>query len=269
MKKLIYTFAIVALLSACTADLEDKQVVIADSTPVSAKILNGSRGCVKGSIIVRFNPSAESRLGECATRSGATRTGVRGVDALLDEVGGYSVEPIFIVTKKNREKVYAGGYHLWYELSFDESSDMEEVASRLAEVGEIERVQYVHLVKRVGAPKVASANHMTAVPLIRASYNNPFNDTYAKYQWGIENIGSAGLVSPALSEIPNAVAIESTPKPTCESPSPIMLYLFKTRLTPKSAAHKLINVPTKIALCINACESISTTVCTTILHLLA
>ena len=206
MKKLIYTFAIVALLSACTADLEDKQVVVADSNPVSAKILNGSRGCVKGSIIVRFNPSAESRLGECATRSGATRTGVRGVDALLDEVGGYSVEPIFIVTKKNREKVYAGGYHLWYELSFDESSDMEEVASRLAEVGEIERVQYVHRVKRVGAPKVASANHMTAVPLIRASYNNPFNDTYAKYQWGIENIGSAGLVSPALSEIPNAVA---------------------------------------------------------------
>lgn len=206
MKKLIYTFAIVALLSACTADLEDKQVVVADSTPVSAKILNGSRGCVKGSIIVRFNPSAESRLGECATRSGATRTGVRGVDALLDEVGGYSVEPIFIVTKKNREKVYAGGYHLWYELSFDESSDMEKVAIRLAEVGEIERVQYVHRVKRVGAPKVASANHMTAVPLIRASYNNPFNDTYAKYQWGIENIGSAGLVSPALSEIPNAVA---------------------------------------------------------------
>ena len=206
MKKLIYTFAIVVLLSACTADLEDKQVVVADSNPVSAKILNGSRGCVKGSIIVRFNPSAESRLGECATRSGATRTGVRGVDALLDEVGGYSVEPIFIVTKKNREKVYAGGYHLWYELSFDESSDMEEVASRLAEVGEIERVQYVHRVKRVGAPKVASANHMTAVPLIRASYNNPFNDTYAKYQWGIENIGSAGLVSPALSEIPNAVA---------------------------------------------------------------
>ena len=206
MKKLIYTFAIVVLLSACTADLEDKQVVVADSNPVSAKILNGSRGCVKGSIIVRFNPSAESRLGECATRSGATRTGVRGVDALLDEVGGYLVEPIFIVTKKNREKVYAGGYHLWYELSFDESSDMEEVASRLAEVGEIERVQYVHRVKRVGAPKVASANHMTAVPLIRTSYNNPFNDTYAKYQWGIENIGSAGLVSPALSEIPNAVA---------------------------------------------------------------
>lgn len=206
MKKLIYTFAIVALLSACTADLEDRQVVVADSNPVSAKILNGSRGCVKGSIIVRFNPSAESRLGECATRSGATRTGVRGVDALLDEVGGYSVEPIFIVTKKNRERVYAGGYHLWYELSFDESSDMEKVASRLAEVGEIERVQYVHRVKRVGAPKVASANHMTAVPLIRASYKNPFNDTYAKYQWGIENIGSAGLVSPALSEIPNAVA---------------------------------------------------------------
>ena len=206
MKKLIYTFAIVARLSACTADLEDKQVVVADSTPVSAKILNGSRGCVKGSIIVRFNPSAESRLGECATRSGATRTGVRGVDALLDEVGGYSVEPIFIVTKKNCEKVYAGGYHLWYELSFDESSDMEKVASRLAEVGEIERVQYVHRIKRVGAPKAVATENSADAPVTRASYNNPFNDPHAIYQWGLENLGSGGLVTPSLSGLGKAVA---------------------------------------------------------------
>ena len=205
MKKILYVAVVAAMLSACTADLEDKQVAI-DSNPISAKILNGSSGCVGGSIVVRFTPSAESRLAECATRSGATRTGISGVDAVLDEVSGYSVEPLFVVTEKNREKVYAGGYHLWYELRFDESSDMESVATRLANVGEVERVQYVHRVKRVGAPKVASVNYSEEAPVTRAAYNNPFNDTYAIYQWGIENLGSGGLVTPALSGLTKAVA---------------------------------------------------------------
>ena len=206
MKKILYVAVAVAMLSACTADLEDKQVAM-ESNPVSEKILNGSGGCVGGSIIVRFEPSAESRLVEYATRSGATRTGVSGVDAVLDEVNGYSVEPLFVVTEKNREKVYAGGYHLWYELRFDESSDMESVATRLAKVGEIERVQYVHRVKRVGTPKaVAVELSNDDAPATRAAKQNPFNDTYAVYQWGIENLGNGGLVTPSISGVTKAVA---------------------------------------------------------------
>ena len=205
MKKILYVAVVAAMLSACTADLEDKQVAIGGGD-VNTKILNGAGGCVGGTIIVRFEPSAESRLAECATRSGATRTGVSGVDAILDGVGGYSVEPLFVVTEKNREKVYEGGYHLWYELRFDESSDMESVATRLANVGEVQRVQYVHRVKRVGAPKVVAANYSEEAPVTRASYNNPFNDTYAIYQWGIENLGSGGLVTPAISGLTKAVA---------------------------------------------------------------
>ena len=206
MKKILYMAVAAALLSACTADVEDQQISV-ENNPVSAKILNSSNGCVGGSIIVRFEPSAESRLAECATRSGATRTGISGVDAVLDGVGGYSVEPLFVVTEKNREKVYEGGYHLWYELRFDESSDMEQVATRLAKVGEIERVQYVHRVKRVGAPKAVVAEMSEDHPETRLSfYKNPFNDTYAKYQWGIENIGNLGVVSPAISAAAGVVA---------------------------------------------------------------
>ena len=205
MKKILCVAVAAAMLSACTADLEDKQVAM-ESNPANAKIVNGSGGCVGGSIIVRFEPSAESRLAECATRSGATRTGVSGVDAILDGVGGYSVEPLFVVTEKNREKVYEGGYHLWYELRFDESSDIESVATRLAKVGEIQRVQYVHRVKRVGAPKAVAVEHSVEAPVTRAGYENPFNDTYAIYQWGIENLGGGGLVTPAISGITRATA---------------------------------------------------------------
>ena len=205
MKKILYVAVVAAMLSACTADLEDKQVTV-ENTPASEKILNGAGGCVGGSIIVRFTPSAESRLAECATRSGATRTGVSGVDAILDDVRGYSVEPLFVVTEKNREKVYAGGYHLWYELRFDESSDMESVATRLANVGEVERVQYVHRVKRVGTPKAVAVDNSEEAPATRAAKQNPFNDTYAVYQWGIENLGNGGLVTPSISGVAKAVA---------------------------------------------------------------
>ena len=206
MKKILYMAVVAAMLSACTADFEDKQVSVAEGDPIAAKILNDAGGCVSGSIIVRFTPSAESRLSMCATRSGATRTGVSGVDALLDEVGGYSVEPLFVVTEKNREKVYEGGYHLWYELRFDESSDMESVAAKLAKVSEVERVQYVHRVKRVGAPKAVAVDHSEETPVTRASRENTFDDTYSVYQWGIENLGSGGLVTPSVTGVAKAVA---------------------------------------------------------------
>lgn len=46
-----------------------------------------------------------------------------------------------------------------------------------------------------------------------------------------------------------AEAMARAPKPTWESPSPIMEYLFSTRDTPRSAAHKLTSTPTISARC--------------------
>ena len=209
MKKLLYVFAVAAILSACTADLEDQQVSVENARPISAKILNKSTNCVGGTILVRFEPSAESRLAECATRSGATRTGVSGVDAILDEVAGYSVEPLYVVTEKNREKVYSGGYHLWYELHFDKSSDMESVASKLAKVNEVQRVQYVHRVYRVGQPKSYAKTIAQSTTESRASVVKskiPFNDTYAKYQWGLENLGASSELQIGVSGLAKPIA---------------------------------------------------------------
>ena len=120
MKKYIYG-VILLLAGACTADLEDT-LVNSGNTDTADKIINNSTYAVNGEVLVRFEPSAESRLAECATRSGATRSGIEGVDITLDRVGGYAVEPVFVVTEKNCEKVYAAGLHLWYlerQFSYD------------------------------------------------------------------------------------------------------------------------------------------------------
>lgn len=190
MKKFLYILAIAAILSACTADLEDQHIAVDDS-PTNAKILNSSNGCIGGAIIVRFNPSAESRLAECATRSGATRTGVSGVDAVLDGVNGCAVEPVFIVTEKNREKVYKAGLHLWYELRFDAESDTDAVAMQLADVAAVEAVQFVHYISRVDSPGIVRCGEVGVEHPTRATTASkiPFNDAYTNVQWNLLNEG--------------------------------------------------------------------------------
>lgn len=186
MKRLFNIFFVAILLSACTADLEE-QIVRTEGESGSAKILNSSTNSIGGSLLVRFDSAAESRLAECATRSGATRTGVSGVDAVLDDVKGYAVEPVFVITDKNREKVHAAGLHLWYELRFDEECDVEVVATRLADVAEVKRVEFVHRVHRIGNPKVVECGDISEMPVTRAKI--PFNDVYSRYQWGLNNLG--------------------------------------------------------------------------------
>lgn len=189
MKKFLY-ITITVLLVACTADLE-KQIVSVGDISTNAKVINSSTGSVKGTILVRFNTSAESRLAECATRSGATRTGVIGVDAVLDEVNGYAVEPLFVVTEKNREKVHAAGLHLWYKLRFDKGCDIEAVATKLAKVSEINSVEFVRKIHRVHNPKTATKNSaVTLSTQTRATNRIPFNDAYNHYQWGLCNLGA-------------------------------------------------------------------------------
>ena len=127
------------LLAGCTRDLTDQRISEAE-TATAKKILNESSNALQGSIIVRFAPSAKSRLSRCATRNGATRTGVEGVDAILDNIEGYAVEPVFNITDKNRNKVYERGLHLWYTLYFSEECDIDAVAAELAKVAEVDRL---------------------------------------------------------------------------------------------------------------------------------
>lgn len=187
MKKFVYIVFGAVLLAGCTADLESQRVSLDGAS--SDKILNEAQGCVKGTILVRFNAEAESRLAEGVTRSGATRTGLSAVDALLDGVQGYAVEPVFVVTEKNREKVYSRGLHLWYEIRFDEESDVEALAADLAKVAEVDRVQFSHKIRRVSDAQTIAVKPSTRASHLGSRGSIPFNDSYAKYQWSLNHLG--------------------------------------------------------------------------------
>ena len=94
MRDFLYIVMGALLLAGCTRDLTDQRISEAE-TATAEKILNESSNALQGSIIVRFAPSAESRLSRCATRTGATRTGVEGVDAILDNISVLSFSRLF------------------------------------------------------------------------------------------------------------------------------------------------------------------------------
>lgn len=192
MRKFAYIVLGAVLLAGCTADMEEQTVSLKGE--LSEKILNESRGCIEGTLLVRFNAEAESRLAEGVTRSGATRTGLSGVDALLDEVQGYAVEPIFVVTEKNRDKVYSRGLHLWYELRFNEECDVEALALKLAKVDEVDRVQFSHKICRVGDAKIMAVEPPTRAQTLGSRGPISFNDILAKYQWSLNNLGDRSEV---------------------------------------------------------------------------
>ncbi len=188
MKHILYTILAAALTISCTADLEDQNSVTTNSGDYADKIINSSQGAVKGSILVRFDATAESRLAEAVTRSGATRTGICGVDAVLDEVNASEVRPVFTITSKNREKIHARGLHLWYTLTFDSSCDIDVVATKLAKVGEVSRVEFEHEIQRISNPQSTQlTTSVSNATRTRLNGEIPFNDIYAKYQWGLCN----------------------------------------------------------------------------------
>lgn len=186
MKRILYTILAAVISVGCTADLENQTSVNTQSGEYADKIINSSQGAVKGSILVRFNADAESRL---ATRSGSTRTGVVGVDAILDEIGALEARPVFTIAAKNREKMHARGLHLWYKLTFDSACDIDAVAAKLAKVGEVRHIEFEYEMQRISNPQNISAQLASADAQTRlsATKNLPFNDFYGNYQWGLAN----------------------------------------------------------------------------------
>ena len=194
MKKILLSVFVLAALGACTKDLNETTVSTADNDN-TATIVNSADEAVRGEIVVKFKPEAESVLESTASRAGATRSGVAAVDALLETIGTTAVERVFTVTDSNRDKVYRSGLHLWYKLTFDENADLEMVASKLAHIAEIGTVQYNIRVKRNytrRATAYESVQHATAQTRATAAFNDPLLD----YQWHFINTGDTSVTTP-------------------------------------------------------------------------
>lgn len=148
---------------------------------------------VTGELLVRFDESVSRILDESGliTKSAgaADRSGILSVDEILDLVEGYQIERVFPVDVRTEEKARQEGLHLWYVVRFSEEHSVEKVASDLAKLGEVSRVEFNRTLKRASQTK--------AVPLTEASFKAmrssakplKYNDPHLGLQWHMVNNG--------------------------------------------------------------------------------
>lgn len=154
---------------------------------------------VEGELMVKFTPEVEELL---ASRSDLTRSGIPTVDEVLAAVGGYQLERVFPVDSKREELTRKSGLHLWYVVRFKgESAD--EVAAKLAKLGEVQRVDLNRTVKRAYNGK---ATPLRAEKMTRAtnSSNNKMNDPLLGAQWNLINDGGLFLKDGVVKSVKDA-----------------------------------------------------------------
>ena len=154
-----------------------------------------------GEIIIKFKPELEEIIAAEFTRSGgrATRSGIPSTDEVLDILGAYSFERVFPVDERHEERTREAGLHMWYLVRFDEGEDLCTAYERLAQLGEIEKLQYNHTIHRSYNPE-ATAHFISSADLAstttRADYNQPFNDPGLYRQWCYINRGDGEFAQP-------------------------------------------------------------------------
>ena len=187
-------FRILFLTSVLLAGLIACSVEESLNAGADEKMPQISEGVVSGELLVCFDPYVSSTLEKAGlTKSGinapATRSGVLSVDEILDLVDGYEIERVFPVDPRTEDKAREAGLHLWYIVRFSKEHSVEQVASDLARLGEVRRVEYNKTLKR--------ASDRKAVPLtsemlrqMTASTKSSAADPLYGFQWYLYNDGS-------------------------------------------------------------------------------
>ena len=215
MKKIaIFLIAALAVIMASCSDTHQQLV---DRGDEGAPIVNLPIGAIQGEIMVKFKSGAINVVEQNQLKSAQTgmlRSGSMAMDAVLHRIGTTRIERIFPVDGRSEERTREAGLNRWYVVHFDENTDLEQVAQELAQMGEIEKIQYSHPIQRAYNPKMRatalSAETQKALKTMSrsASLQEGFNDPALPVQWGYINNGrllADGTVNPKGDEIVQAV----------------------------------------------------------------
>lgn len=184
--------AMLAGLPAC-----DVKEPLAGGTDHHQKVSPINADVVEGELLVRFDEGVSEILDAAGliTKAGempARRSGILTVDEILDLVDGYQIERVFPVDSRSESKAREEGLHLWYVVRFSDQHPVEEVASDLAKLGEVSRVEYNRTLKRSSDNKAVPLS-AAALGQMRASAKPAmFNDPHLGLQWHMVNNGDLG-----------------------------------------------------------------------------
>ena len=186
--KLSCALAVAALAFAqCTKDLEEISVGESQSGASATKIINTSRNAEEGALLVKFDESAALAFENGTRSAGVTRSNIEPLNTVLLDVNAVSIERVFPVDVRNEEATRKAGLHLWYIVRFDKKQSLDKVARALAQIGEINKIEYNTIQESIVSQSSASVADL--LPTTRLAIPQ-FNDPLASKQWDLHNDGS-------------------------------------------------------------------------------
>lgn len=190
--KIFSIIALAAVLAACSV-----KEPVAGFAEQPQKVSPVSEDALSGELLVRFDESVSDILDKAGliTKSGnapARRSGILTVDEVLDLVDGYQIERVFPIDKRSEETARKEGLHLWYVVRFSDEHSVEKVASDLAKLGEVSRVEYNRTLKRASEKKAVPLSASELSLMSRSVKPAKFNDPHLGLQWHMVNNGDLG-----------------------------------------------------------------------------
>ena len=199
--KFYCTLSLVALAFAqCTKDFTNDLFVGESLNPSATKIINTSRSAIEGRLLVKFNDSAALAF-ENGTRSGngVTRSNIAPLNDILLDIDALSIERVFPIDIRHEAEARKAGLHHWYIVHFDEKYPLDKVALALAEIGEVETIQFrtsMASVEPVRSGNDASQQEGDSTSQLNSAH---FNDPLAGYQWDLHNVGDKNFSKTAVA----------------------------------------------------------------------
>ncbi|MBB3696778.1 S8 family serine peptidase [Flammeovirga yaeyamensis] len=158
-----------------------------------------ARGEAQGVIRVKFTESATAQLQTATPTSKSTaRLGIASFDAVAQQFQGHDLKRLFPEDSKYEHKLRKHGLHLWYELTYDASTDVQNVIAALNNVAEVDLSEPI-LEKRIiggeGEAKVLSKTEIAKIQATQSGMNDPLLDK----QWHYFNTSDNETIRPDAS----------------------------------------------------------------------
>lgn len=190
MKRATYLAACVCLLTAAGCVREE---VVQTEPEVAVSGTYNDDVIEKGWIRIKLLDDAEALPVGAVTR-GALASGNEQLDQIAASLGVDEIRRVFADGGKFAERRRKYGFHLWYDLHFDEQTPVSRAADEFGALKEL--VSYIEPVYKIRSTDVAEvvpdgAIYLPAFGITRADAEMPFNDPMLPQQWHYHNAGGA------------------------------------------------------------------------------
>ena len=152
--------------------------------------LGAQSGIREGVVQVKLTDNAAQQLQQAAkplsVATGTLSVGLSAIDAVNARHKVRKMQPVFIIGGPFEERQRRYGLHLWYEITFEEKTTANAVATDYLQTGDVEIAEPVYTIRHIGhvSPDSGGTQAENILPAAVSSNDPMFNQ-----QWHYDNTG--------------------------------------------------------------------------------